>query len=115
MNIEEWQPKTELGRLVKEGKIKSIDEILDKGLRIQEPEIVDYLVPNLKVEMVLIGQGRGKFGSGQRRVFRATKKVTREGRVIRLSANSESRYGRRIASQADIILKEKLMHLYQKL
>ena len=82
----EWTPKTELGRLVKEGKIKSIDEILDRGLRIQEPEIVDYLVPNLKVEMVLIGQGRGKFGSGQRRVFRVTKKVTREGRVPRFSA-----------------------------
>jgi len=84
--MEEWQPKTELGRLVKEGKIKSIDEILDRGWRIQEPEIVDYLVPNLKVEMVLIGQGRGKFGSGQRRVFRVTKKVTREGRVPRFSA-----------------------------
>ena len=84
--MEEWNPKTELGRLVKEGKIKSIDEILDKGLRIQEPEIVDYLVPNLKVEMILIGQGRGKFGSGQRRVFRTTKKVTKEGRVPRISA-----------------------------
>ena len=86
VDIEKWVPKTELGRLVKEGKIKSIDEVLDKGYRIQEPEIVDILVPNLKVEMVLIGQGRGKFGSGKRRVFRVTKKVTREGRVPRFSA-----------------------------
>ncbi len=86
INLEEWNPKTEIGRLVKEGKIKSIDEILDKGYRIQEPEIVDILVPNLKVKMVLIGQGRGKFGSGKRIVFRITKKVTREGRVPRFSA-----------------------------
>ncbi|HID09222.1 TPA: 30S ribosomal protein S5, partial [Candidatus Micrarchaeota archaeon] len=66
--------------------IKSIDEILNKGLRIQEPEIVDILVPNLKVEMVLIGQGRGKFSSGKRKVFRVTKKMTREGKVQRYSA-----------------------------
>ena len=29
-NAEEWEPKTNLGRMVKEGQITSIDEIFDQ-------------------------------------------------------------------------------------
>jgi small subunit ribosomal protein S5 len=75
----EWNPKTELGNKVKSQEIKNIDEILDKGLKILEPEIVDILLPNLKTELLLIGQSKGKFGGGQRRVFRQTQKKTSEG------------------------------------
>jgi SSU ribosomal protein S5P len=48
----EWQPKTEIGRKVKNGEIKNIDEILDSGKRIKEVEIVDALLPNLKYEVL---------------------------------------------------------------
>ena len=41
-SIEEWIPRTYVGRLVKEGKITSIREIFEQNLRITEPEIVDY-------------------------------------------------------------------------
>ncbi len=75
----EWNPKTEVGRKVKAQEIKNIDEILDNGLTILEPEIVDILLPNLKTELLLIGQSKGKFGGGQRRVFRQTQKKTSEG------------------------------------
>ena len=40
--VSAWKPKTELGKQVKEGKIKSIDEILDNKRKILEGEIVDY-------------------------------------------------------------------------
>jgi small subunit ribosomal protein S5 len=73
-----WQPKTELGRKVKSGEIKHIDEILGQGRRILEPEIVDALLKT-ESELLLIGQAKGKFGGGQRRVFRQTQKKTREG------------------------------------
>lgn len=53
-NIEEWKPRTEIGRLVKEGKIKSIDDIFVANARIQEPEIVDALLTNLKYEVLSI-------------------------------------------------------------
>ena len=46
-NIENWEPKTELGRKVKDGEITDIDQILDKGLPIMELEIVDALLPDL--------------------------------------------------------------------
>lgn len=77
-NFESWTPKTEIGRKVKAGEIKNIDEILGRGRRILEPEIVDTLLKT-EQELLLIGQAKGKFGGGQRRVFRQTQKKTREG------------------------------------
>ena len=76
---EGWKPKTELGMKVKSGEIKNIDIILDNGLKMFESEIVDILLPDLETELLLIGQSKGKFGGGQRRVFKQTQKKTREG------------------------------------
>ncbi|MDK2849627.1 MAG: small subunit ribosomal protein [Candidatus Woesearchaeota archaeon] len=83
--FESWVPKTRLGKLVKEGVINNIDEILSKGYRILEPEIVDYLLPNLEKELILVGQAKGKFGGGSRRVFRQTQKKTAEGNKPKFS------------------------------
>ena len=47
-NLKEWVPKTELGKLVFSGRIKSLEELLLANKRIMEPEIVDYLEPNLE-------------------------------------------------------------------
>lgn len=77
--LDSWKPKTELGRKVKSGKITDIADILDKGGKILEPEIVEMLLPSLETELLLIGQSKGKFGGGQRRVFKQTQKKTREG------------------------------------
>jgi small subunit ribosomal protein S5 len=76
--VKDWKPKTNLGRRVQARELGSIDEILDNGLTILEPEIVDSLL-QLESELLLIGQAKGKFGGGQRRVFRQTQKKTREG------------------------------------
>src|SRR3989338_6431247 len=77
-NIDAWQPKTALGRRVKNREI-TINEILDSGLNIMEPEIVDILLPDTSAELLMIGQAKGKFGGGQRRIFRQTQKKTAEG------------------------------------
>lgn len=77
--IARWQPKTSLGKQVKEGKVTSLAQILDSGKRILEEEIVDMLIPNLESDLLLIGQSKGKFGGGQRRIFRQTQKKTMEG------------------------------------
>lgn len=50
--IEEWQPRTKIGILVKEGKITSLKELFERNLPIVEPEIVDALLPNLKYEVI---------------------------------------------------------------
>jgi len=82
--LDTWVPKTELGIKVKNKEITDIDEILDKGLRILEPEIVDTLL-DLESDLILIGQSKGKFGGGQRRVFRQTQKKTMEGNKPKFS------------------------------
>jgi len=76
---EAWKPKTSLGMKVKNGEISSIDYVLDKRIKILEPEIVDALVPNLTTDLLMVGQAKGKFGGGQKRVFKQTQKKTQEG------------------------------------
>ncbi|MCS7134500.1 MAG: 30S ribosomal protein S5 [Candidatus Pacearchaeota archaeon] len=76
----EWVPKTKLGKEVLAGKIKSIDEILEKNLKILEPEIVDFLLP-IETEIINIGQAKGKFGGGKRRPWRQTQRKTAEGNI----------------------------------
>lgn len=41
-------PVTKLGRLVKDGKIKSIEEIYLFSLPVKEYQIIDILLPKLK-------------------------------------------------------------------
>ena len=77
--VEQWVPKTELGRRVKNGEIKTIEEILSSGQKILEPEIVDFLLPDLQTDLLFIGQSRGKFGGGKRTIWRQTQKKTSEG------------------------------------
>lgn len=74
-----WQPKTELGRKVKSGEINNVAAVLRAGDLILESQIVDLLVPNLESDLLWIGQSRGKFGGGQRRLFKQTQKKTPEG------------------------------------
>ena len=78
-NKDSWKPKTSVGIKVKSGEIDNIDYILDNRLSILEYQVVDILMPNMTMELLLIGQAKGKFGGGQRRVFRQTQKKTAEG------------------------------------
>ncbi|MEK6847856.1 MAG: 30S ribosomal protein S5 [Nanoarchaeota archaeon] len=73
--LSEWEPKTKLGREVRDDKIKSIDEIINSKRKILEEQIVDKLL-NLKTDLILIGQAKGKFGGGKRRAWRQTQKKT---------------------------------------
>ena len=70
--LDEWIPKTKLGRLVKEGHINSIEEILQNNYRIREPEIVDALFPDLRQEVVDVSMVQRQSDSGQQKSFRLT-------------------------------------------
>ena len=50
----EWQPVTKLGRLVKAGKINSMEEIYLHSLPIKEYQIVDTFLPKLKDEVMKV-------------------------------------------------------------
>jgi len=81
-----WKPKTELGKKVKSGEIADLNQLFEKGYKIREPEIIDYFLPNIKTEFVMIGQAKGKFGGGKRRIIRQTQKKTAEGNKPKFSA-----------------------------
>ena len=83
--ISAWNPKTKLGKDVKDGKIKNIDEILLENKKILEPEIVNKLI-NVKSDLISMGQAKGKFGGGKRRAWRQTQRITKEGGVLTFSA-----------------------------
>jgi len=83
-SVSSWAPKTEIGRKVKSGELKKIDDILENNKKILEPQIVDSLM-RLETDLLLIGQSKGKFGGGKRRAWRQTQKKTMEGNVTTFS------------------------------
>jgi len=78
--LDSWKPKTALGKKVREGKIKDINEILDSNQKILEEQIIDLLL-KLDQDLLLIGQAKGKFGGGKRRAWKQTQRKTMEGNV----------------------------------
>ncbi|RLF23653.1 MAG: 30S ribosomal protein S5 [Thermoprotei archaeon] len=63
--LEEWIPRTRVGMLVKEGKITSIDRLFELNLPIREVEIVDYLLPGIKHEIVNVNLVQKQTDAGE--------------------------------------------------
>jgi small subunit ribosomal protein S2e len=83
---DEWTPLTKLGRLVKAGKIDSLEEVYTHSIPIKEAPIVDRLISNAKAELsdevmcILSVQKQTK--AGQRTRFKAVVAVgDRQGHV----------------------------------
>jgi small subunit ribosomal protein S5 len=68
---EEWHPVTGLGKLVASGEIKNIDQVLESGRPIKEPQIVDMFLPDLEDEVLDIAMMQRMTDSGRRVQFRA--------------------------------------------
>ncbi len=67
-----WTPKTKLGIMVSEGKIKNIDEIFAMGKPIKEVGIVDSLIPNLEDKVLEIASVQRMTKNNRRQKFRVT-------------------------------------------
>lgn len=84
--IKEWIPRTELGKRVIKGEFKTIDDVLKSGELILEPQIVDYLVPDIKNEVIYIGGSPGKGGGIRRTATRRTVRMHKSGRRFKLTS-----------------------------
>ena len=77
-----WEPRTRLGRKVAEGDIDTMQDALNSGLPLKEPEIVDQLVPDLEDEVLDINMVQRMTDSGRRVKFRCVVVVgNRDGLV----------------------------------
>ncbi len=65
-----WVPRTKLGKMVAEGKILSLEEIFAQGFRVQEPQIVDRLLPNLQTEVLSMGIVQRQTDAGESSRFK---------------------------------------------
>jgi len=66
----EWVPATKLGRLVKDGKIKSLEQIYLFSLPIKEHQIADFFLKDkLKDEVMQIASVQKQTSAGQRTRF----------------------------------------------
>lgn len=84
--MQDWIPRTELGKDVANGKVTSLEEIFRSGKKIKEPEIVDRLVPGLQSDLIFIGGSPGKGGGIRRTPTRRTARMHRSGRRYKISA-----------------------------
>jgi small subunit ribosomal protein S5 len=80
--VEEWKPRTRLGKMIFEGDITSMEEVFMEGLRIREPEIVDVLLPDLQEEVIDINLVQKQTDAGEKSRFKAIVAVgNRDGYV----------------------------------
>lgn len=100
-NKEEWEPKTKLGHMVKEGTITDIDEIFEKGLPIMELEIVDTLLPDLEEEVMDVNLVQRMHKSGRKVNFRVIVAVGNKDGYVGLGQGKAKEVGPAIRKAVD--------------
>lgn len=100
-NKEEWEPKTNLGRMVKEGTITDIDEILEKGLPIMELGIVNTLLPDLEEEVMDVNLVQRMHKSGRKVNFRVIVAVGNKKGYVGLGQGKAKEVGPAIRKAVD--------------
>ncbi len=82
MSDETWVPRTQLGKMVASGEIKTMSEALRTKLPLKEYQIVDYLLPELKDEVIDIERAQRMTDSGRRMNYSVTAVVGNEDGFI---------------------------------
>ena len=67
----EWKHRTTLGMMVASGKINSMEQIFENGMRIQEAEIVKHLLPDVKTQVVSVDIVQKQTDAGELTRFNA--------------------------------------------
>jgi small subunit ribosomal protein S5 len=98
---EEFVPKTQLGQMVKEGRITDIDEIFDQGLPIMELGIIDTLLPDLEEEVMDVNLVQRMHKSGRKVNFRVIVAVGNKDGYVGLGQGKAKEVGPAIRKAVD--------------
>ena len=101
MEQEEWVPLTGLGKQVARGEIAYIDEVLDSGKPIKEPQIVDAFLPDLEDEVLDITMVQRMTDSGRRVKFRTVVVVGNRNGYIGFGQAKDNQVGDAIKKAID--------------
>jgi small subunit ribosomal protein S5 len=89
-SLEQWVPKTQLGKMIQEGRITSIEEIFMGGLQLRESQIVDALLPDLQEEVININLVQKQTDAGEKSRFKAIVAVGNRDGYIGLGGGKAS-------------------------
>lgn len=88
--MEQWVPRTTLGKMIQEGKITSMEEVFMGGMRIGEAQIVDALLPDLQEEVININLVQKQTDAGEKSRFKAIVAVGNRDGYIGLGSGKAS-------------------------
>lgn len=89
-SLEQWVPRTRLGKMIQEGKITSIEEVFMGGLQAREPQILDALIPDLQEEVININLVQKQTDAGEKSRFKAIVAVGNRDGYIGLGSGKAS-------------------------
>lgn len=88
--LEQWVPRTQLGKMIQEGRITSIEEVFMGGLQLRESQIVDALLPDLQEEVININLVQKQTDAGEKSRFKAIVAVGNRDGYIGLGGGKAS-------------------------
>lgn len=97
-----WEPKTRLGQKVLDEEITSMEQALNSGLPLKEPEIVDHLLPDLDDEVLDINMVQRMTDSGRRVKFRCCVVVGNRHGFVGYAEGREDQVGAAIQKAIEI-------------
>jgi small subunit ribosomal protein S5 len=99
--LEQWVPRTRLGKMIQEGRITSIEEVFAGGYQVREPQIVDVLLPELEEEVININLVQKQTDAGEKSRFKAIVAVGNRDGYIGLGSGKASQVRTAIEKAAD--------------
>ena len=89
-SLEQWVPRTQLGKMIQEGRVTSIEEVFMGGLQLRESQIVDALLPDLQEEVININLVQKQTDAGEKSRFKAIVAVGNRDGYLGLGAGKAS-------------------------
>lgn len=98
LDIESWTPRTKVGQMVKDGTIQSIYDIFRDSHKIDDVQVVDFLVPNLTETVLDVGRVQRQTDAGRKTLFVATSGVGNKNGIVGVAQAKAAGVGTAIRS-----------------